>query len=88
MCQIFEYSSQVREEESTFMTHSPNHFEFRERSTRDQAIIRLTLYLWRNLTAIVDPKASSISSGEKVLLSKLQVKMECAFMRRILNTHH
>ncbi|KAI8336680.1 timeless protein-domain-containing protein [Chlamydoabsidia padenii] len=52
---------------------------YRERSSRDQAIIRLTLYLWRNLTAIVDPKASSISSDEKVLLSKLQERLLIRF---------
>jgi hypothetical protein len=60
-----------------YNAYSFYHWKSRERSTRDQAIIRLTLYLWRNLTAIVDPKASSISSDEKVLLSKLQVSMEC-----------
>ncbi|KAI8085063.1 timeless protein-domain-containing protein [Halteromyces radiatus] len=51
----------------------------RERSTRDQSIIRLILYLWRNLTAIVDPKASTIASDEKTLLATLQERLLIRF---------
>ncbi|CAO3597350.1 unnamed protein product [Absidia cylindrospora] len=52
---------------------------YRDRSTRDQSIIRLTLYFWRNLTAIVDPKASGIASSEQIQLSKLQERLLIRF---------
>ncbi|KAI9302207.1 timeless protein-domain-containing protein [Cunninghamella echinulata] len=45
---------------------------YRERSSRDQSIIRLILYFWRNLTAISDPKVTSMASEEQILLSTLQ----------------
>ncbi|KAI8061721.1 timeless protein-domain-containing protein [Gongronella butleri] len=45
---------------------------FRERSTRDEAVIRLMIYFWRNLTAISDPLASTMASGEKIYESALQ----------------
>ncbi|CAO3621691.1 unnamed protein product [Cunninghamella blakesleeana] len=51
---------------------------FRERSSRDQSIIRLILYFWRNLTAITDPKVTNIASEEQVLLSSSQ---ELLFIR-------
>ncbi|ORZ22999.1 timeless protein-domain-containing protein [Absidia repens] len=52
---------------------------YRDRSTRDQSIIRLTLYFWRNLTAIVDPKATVIASSEQYQLSKLQERLLIRF---------
>ncbi|ORX55590.1 timeless-domain-containing protein [Hesseltinella vesiculosa] len=44
----------------------------RERSGRDEAIIRLTLYFWRNLTAIPDPLATEIAANDLVFESSLQ----------------
>ncbi|KAF7726188.1 Topoisomerase 1-associated factor 1 [Apophysomyces ossiformis] len=52
---------------------------FRERSERDQTVIRLVLYLLRNLTAIPDLRVSPSATGDMLRMATMQERLLIRF---------